>query len=216
MTIAIIGAGRVGQALARALVEQRHTVRFGVPEPARHAELPSRFASRASVHSVAQAIAPAQTVILATPYAAALQVAREVADWEQRILVDATNPIAPGMAGLLVGTTSSGAEQIAAAARQARVVKCFNSTGFENMAEPQYPAGGLFMPVAGDDADARQKVLALATLIGFDAVDMGPLAAARYLEPWAMVWIEMALRLGHGRQFGFVRQQRGAAAGIAD
>lgn len=216
MTIAIIGAGRVGQALARSLVEQRHTVRFGVPEPARHAELPARFGARASVHGVAQAIAPAQTVILATPYAAALQVAREVEDWEQRILVDATNPIAPGMAGLLVGTTSSGAEQIAAAAKQARVVKCFNSTGFENMAEPRYPAGGLFMPVAGDDADARQKVLALATLIGFDAVDMGPLAAARYLEPWAMVWIEMALRLGHGRQFGFVRQQRSAPAGIAD
>jgi 8-hydroxy-5-deazaflavin:NADPH oxidoreductase len=216
MTIAIIGAGRVGQALARSLVEQRHTVRFGVPEPARHAELPARFGARASVHGVAQAIAPAQTVILATPYAAALQVAREVEDWEQRILVDATNPIAPGMAGLLVGTTSSGAEQIAAAAKQARVVKCFNSTGFENMAEPLYPAGGLFMPVAGDDADARQKVLALATLIGFDAVDMGPLAAARYLEPWAMVWIEMALRLGHGRQFGFVRQQRSAPAGIAD
>lgn len=213
MTIAIIGAGRVGQALAHALVAQRHTVRFGVPEPARHAELPHTFEGRATVHTVAEAIAPAQTVILATPYAAALQVAREVADWAQRILIDATNPIAPGMAGLLVGTTSSGAEQIAALATGARVVKCFNTTGFDNMAQPQYPAGALFMPVAGDDADARQKVLALATLIGFDAVDMGALAAARYLEPWAMVWIEMAMRLGHGRQFGFIRQRRTVAPG---
>lgn len=210
MTIAIIGAGRVGQALAHALIAQRNSVRFGVPEPARHADLPARFEGRCSVHGVAEAIDPAETVILATPYGAALQVARSVADWSRRILIDATNPIAPGMAGLLVGTTGSGAEQIAAAANRARVVKCFNTTGFENMAQPQYPAGALFMPVAGDDADARQKVMALATLIGFEAVDMGALAAARYLEPWAMVWIEMAMRLGHGRQFGFVLQRRNA------
>lgn len=208
MTIAIIGAGRVGQSLARALVAQRYRVRFGVPEPARHAQLPAQFGGKASVHTVAEAIGPVQMAILATPYGAALQVAREVEDWGQRILIDATNPIAPGMSGLLVGTTTSGAEQIAGLARAARVVKCFNTTGAENLGAPQYPVGGLFMPLAGDDADARRKVMALATLIGFDAVDMGGLAAARYLEPWAMVWIAMAMRLGHGRQFGFVCQRR--------
>jgi 8-hydroxy-5-deazaflavin:NADPH oxidoreductase len=212
MEIAIIGAGRVGQALAQALVTQRYTVRFGVPEPARHAQLPARFKGRASVHPVAEAIEPVELAILATPYPAGLQVARDTADWAQRILVDATNPIAPSMAGLLVGTTTSGAEQIAAAARHARVVKCFNTTGFENLSKPQYPAGALFMPLAGDDAAARQRVLALATLIGFEPVDMGGLAAARYLEPWAMVWIEMAMRLGHGRRFGFVCQRQAPPA----
>lgn len=208
MTLAIIGAGRVGQALARALIARRYRVRFGVPEPDRHAALSASFKGRATVHPVAEAIGPVTVVILATPYGAALQVAREVDDWNGRVLVDATNPIAPGMQGLVVGTTSSGAEQIALAARGARVVKCFNSTGFENMARPVYRNASLFMPVAGDDTDARQRVLALATLIGFDAVDLGALAAARYIEPWAMVWIEMAMRLGHGRQFGFVRVRR--------
>jgi len=61
------------------------------------------------------------------------------------------------------------------------------------------------MPVAGDDAEARAKVVALATLLGFDAVDLGPLSRARYREPWAMVWIQMAKRPEHGRRFGFVR-----------
>jgi hypothetical protein len=51
-------------------------------------------------------------------------------------------------------------------------------------------------------------VITLATLIGFDAVDLGELASARYIEPWAMVWIEMAMRQGHGRRFGFVRAGR--------
>ena len=57
-----------------------------------------------------------------------------------------------------------------------------------------------------DDPAARALVIELAAGLGFDAVDLGHLAAARYLEPLAMVWIEMAFRLGHGRGFGFVRQ----------
>jgi 8-hydroxy-5-deazaflavin:NADPH oxidoreductase len=206
--IAVIGAGRVGQALARALVGKRYAVRFGVPEPARHTALAAQFKGLATVSSLIEAIEPAAIVILATPHGAALQVARDVADWQHRILVDATNPIAPGMDGLLIGTVTSGAQEIALMAHNARVVKAFNSTGFENLANPRYPGGSLFMPVAGDDAEARQKVITLATLIGFDAVDLGALASARYIEPWAMVWIEMAMRQGHGRRFGFIRAGR--------
>lgn len=135
-------------------------------------------------------------------------IARSVADWNGRILVDATNPLAPGLAGLSVGTTTSGAEQIAAAAHGARVVKAFNTTGAENMADSRYSGGAVFMPVCGDDPDARARVIALATLIGFDAVDCGDLSAARYLEPFAMTWIHMAIKLGHGRSFAFARLRR--------
>lgn len=207
MTVAIVGAGRVGRALGQALAAKRYAVSFGVPDPARHADLATEFGGRATVGTVGEAIEPVALVILATPYGAALQVARDIPDWKNRILVDATNPIAPGMNGLLVGTATSGAQQIAQLANNARVVKAFNSTGYENFSQPQYPGGNLFMPIAADDAEARQKVLALATLIGFDAVDLGGLAAARYIEPWAMVWIEMAIRLGHGRKFGFIRSR---------
>ena len=50
--------------------------------------------------------------------------------------------------------------------------------------------------------------LALASLIGFDAVDCGGLSTARYLEPFAMTWIHMAIKLGHGRSFAFARLRR--------
>jgi len=59
------------------------------------------------------------------------------------------------------------------------------------------------MPVCGDDASARQQVMALATLLGFDAVDMGSLQSARYLEPLAMTWIHLAILQGFGRNFAF-------------
>jgi len=76
------------------------------------------------------------------------------------------------------------------------------------MADSHYPGGAVFMPVCGDDAEARNRVVTLAALIGFDAVDCGDLSAARYLEPFAMTWIHMAIRLGHGRNFAFARLRR--------
>jgi hypothetical protein len=207
--IAILGAGNVGAALARNLVALGETVRFGVPEPDKYRDLAASLG--AQVGSVAEAIDGAGIAILAVPYSAALAIAEQVADWNGRILIDATNPLAPGLAGLSLGTTTSAAEQIAARAGNARVVKCFNVTGAENMADPRALDAEVFMPVATDDADARTRVLALATRMGFDAVDAGPLKAARYLEPFAMTWIHLAFAAGHGRAWAFSRTKRRGA-----
>jgi hypothetical protein len=211
VTIGIIGAGNVGLALARNLVSQGEPVHFGVPDAAKYATAVAQLGANARIGTVAQAVAAADLVILAVPYGAAQQVAESVADWRGKILVDATNPLAPGLAGLALGTTTSGAEEIARHARGARVVKAFNTTGAENMVQPRYASGAVFMPVAGDDADARTRVVALATLLGFDAVDVGPLSAARYLEPFAMTWIHMAIKRGMGRDFAFGLLRRQAA-----
>ena len=203
MSLSIIGAGNVGMALGRAFTQRGEAVVFGVPEPARYADDVAALGPRARVTTTAQAVATSDVVILAVPYGALPAIAQSVPDWQGRILVDATNPLAPGLAGLSVGTTTSGAEELAKLARGARVVKAFNTTGAENMADTRYPGGAPFMPVCGDDAEARRRVMALATLIGFDAVDLGPLAAARYLEPFAMTWIHLAIRQGYGRKFAF-------------
>jgi len=208
MTLAILGAGNVGMALARAFVRAGEAVTLGVPDPAKYRDAVATLGPKATVGPTEAAIGSGQTIILAVPYGAAQSIARSWTDWGGRILVDATNPLAPGLAGLSVGTTTSGAEEIAAAARGARVVKAFNTTGAENMADSRYPGASIFMPVCGDEAEARARVIALATLIGFDAVDFGALSAARYLEPFAMAWIHMAIRLGHGRNFAFARLTR--------
>ena len=206
--IAILGAGNVGMALARAFVARGESIVFGVPDPDKYRNAVAALGPAASIGSTGAAVAASDLVIVATPYPAALNVAGSVPDWANRILVDATNPLAPGLSGLSVGTTTSGAEEIAKAARGARVVKAFNTTGAENMADSRYAGGAVFMPVCGDDAEARNRVITLATLIGFDAVDCGDLKVARYLEPFAMTWIHMAIRLGHGRNFAFARLRR--------
>lgn len=203
MSISIIGAGHVGMALGRAFTQRSESVVFGVPDAAKYANEVSALGGLARATTPEQAIEASDLVILAVPYAAVPAVAQSVPDWQNKILVDATNPIAPGLAGLSLGTTTSGAEALAQWAHAARVVKAFNTTGAENMADTRYPSGAPVMPICGDDADARQRVMALATLIGFDAVDMGPLSAARYLEPLAMAWIHLAINQGYGRKFAF-------------
>jgi predicted dinucleotide-binding enzyme len=202
MTIAIIGAGTVGLTLGKALARHGEAVAFGLSSPAKYAADIAAIPNARAL-GIEAAVEQAELILLAVPYAAAASVAEAIPDWGGRILVDLTNPLAPGLAGLTLGTDTSGAEQTAARAHNARVVKAFNTTGAENMANPTYPAGRTVMPVCGDDTAARQRVMALAETLGFEAVDFGPLAGARLLEPMALVWIQLALKYGQGRDFAF-------------
>ena len=93
----------------------------------------------------------------------------------------------------------------------ARVVKAFNTYGWENFANPRYPNAADLQPLmflAGDDADAKRMVAGLATDIGFEPFDAGNLRAARELEPLAMLWIRRALSEGRGPDFTWARLRR--------
>lgn len=203
MSVSIIGAGNVGRALAMAFTQKGTDVVIGVPNPKKYADTIKPLGNHARLTTVTDAIEASDIVMLAIPYGATVPVVSSVNDWHNKILVDVSNPIAGALEGLSVGVTTSGAEEIATHARNARVVKAFNTTGAENMADSRYPNGQIFMPVCGDDSEAKQRVIALATLIGFNAVDMGELKVARYLEPFAMTWIHLAIKQGYGRKFAF-------------
>ena len=112
----------------------------------------------------------------------------------------------------MIGHTTSAAEEIAGWAKGARVVKAFNTTGWQNMADPRYGAQALSMLVCGDDAEARKVAADLARQLGFDPVEVGPLRSARYLEAAAMLWIDMAFLQGFGTNFGFQVVKRSAVS----
>jgi predicted dinucleotide-binding enzyme len=204
MRIAIIGAGQVGTALGTGWAKAGHDVTYGVRDPA-------RAPSGGRTASVREAVAAAEVVVLATPWRAVGDALRAAGDFAGRVLIDVTNPVGAGFE-LVVGHTTSGAEQVASLATGARVVKAFNTTGHENLSEPRYGERRLVMPVAGDDADAVEIAARLATDLGFEAVRLQGLARARELEPLAMLWIKLALAWGHGRQLGFAIARRAARA----
>ncbi|HYM83936.1 MAG TPA: F420-dependent NADP oxidoreductase, partial [Candidatus Dormibacteraeota bacterium] len=83
----------------------------------------------------------------------------------------------------------------------ARVVKAFNTTGFENLTTARERRTPVAMFVAADDAEAKRVAMELARQIGFVAEDAGGLSNARALEEMVKVWL--ALAATHGRTVGF-------------
>ncbi len=204
MKIAVIGTGNVGGTLGRRWAERGHQVIFGTRNPNSDnvQNLLEAAGSNACAAGAREAVADSEVVVLATPWNVTQQIIESLDNLAGKILIDATNPIGPGLQ-LTVGTTSSGAEQIAQWAGGARVVKAFNTTGWENMADPIYGGESSTMFICGDDAEAKATATRLAENLGFEVADTGPLTMARNLEPLALVWINLAMGQGRGRDFAF-------------
>ncbi len=201
MSIAILGAGRIGTTLGRRFAEAGRDVLYGVraPDDSKHASVPG------TVMSIADAAARADIVVLTTSWAGAEDTLRAAGDLAGKVLVDVTNPIGPGMV-LTHGTTDSGAEQVARWSPGARVVKAFNSIGMEVMANPLFGDAHAVLWLCGDDAAACDDVMRLATDIGFEPLRLGPLARARFIEPAALVWITASATLGREFAWGVLRR----------
>lgn len=192
MRITIIGAGNVGKALGEgwAKKHQVHYVKRGCPP-----------------HERATLIIEADAVVVATP---ADQAAAAVTGLPLvgKTLIDCTNPLKPDISGLAYGYDTSAAERLAATVPGAKVVKAFNTVGFGIMSNPRFGDSKAVMMVAGDDDAAKKTTLSLASDLGFDAIDAGPLSQARLLEPMAMLWISLAFsgRMGGDFAFGMLRR----------
>lgn len=209
MNIAIIGAGNVGGTLGKAWAKTGHAVVYGVRDPsaAKVLELVAATGPSARALPVADAVAGCEVVLIATPWPAAEAAVRSAGDLTGKVLIDATNPLKADLSGLEVGLTTSGAELVAGWAAGARVVKAFNTTGANVMADPVVRGTPTVMFVCGEDAAAKATVLRLVADVGFAGVDAGGLAIARLLEPWAMLWIHLAFTTV-GLDYGFALLKR--------
>jgi 8-hydroxy-5-deazaflavin:NADPH oxidoreductase len=208
MKISCIGVGNVGKALAQGLARANHEVVLGVRREsfAKHEAFAKGIGAR--VCTPEDAARDSQILLLATPWQETESVIRSLGTLAGKILIDATNPIAADFSGLEVGHSTSGAELVASWAKGARVVKCFNQTGYEGMANPQFGALKAVQFVAGDDAEACATVMSLCSDVGFEAVMAGNLSLARQLEQFAWLWIHMAIKRKMGRDWAFAISRR--------
>lgn len=123
MKTAIIGIGNMGAGLAKRLAGKRDLV-----IAARNMEAARALASDIGATSapIEAAIIEADLVVLAVPYASALDLAASPV-LDGKILVDMTNPLKPDFSGLLFSNDRSAAEDIATRAKGSKVVKAFNT-----------------------------------------------------------------------------------------
>jgi 8-hydroxy-5-deazaflavin:NADPH oxidoreductase len=208
MKLAIIGAGNVGGALGTAWAQKGdHDIFFGVREPKaeKTQSLLRAIGGKARAGTVAEAADFADIIVLSTPWPVTEAAIRSMGSLKGKVLLDSTNPLTRGVdgIGLEIGHSISGGEKVQGWAAGASVFKTLNTTGFGNMANPVFNGVKSVMFVAGDDATNKPRVIDLVGQLGFDVVDAGPLRNARLLEAHAMLWIDLALTRGQGRDWAF-------------
>ena len=200
MKVAIIGTGNMGAGLATELAAAKFEVVIGSRDPAKAAALAEKIGSNAQGGGIAAAVKLADTVILALPYGAISDALRVAGDLSGKTLVDITNPISADYKSLVIGHTTSAAEEIAKALPGAEIVKAFNTVLAQVLNDGADFGNGQTVPVfiASDSARGKDMVKTLAESIGFATVDSGGLQNARYLEPLAGLNIYLAYGAGRG------------------
>lgn len=195
MRIAIIGAGNVGGGLGAGFAQAGHEVVYGVRDPGSDK---TRAALAATPHGLAQqpgaAAAGADVVVFALRWDAVPATVRDLPDLDGRVVIDAMNRLSGD-------TPRSTAQDLAELLHGARVVKAFNTIGFENFTTARTRHEKAVMFIAGDHPEANAVAASLAADLGFQPEDVGPLANAKALEEMVRIWLALAQH--HGRRVGW-------------
>ncbi len=194
MKIGVIGSGDVGRTLAAGFAKHGHEVAIGTREPAKLRDWAAQCAG-VEVRRFEETAAFGELVVLAVAGQLALEALQLVGPKALRgkPVIDACNPIGggPPVAGVLsffTGQNESLMERLQAAYPEAHFVKAFNSVGHGQMVNPAFEGGRPTMFICGDDAGAKRVVSQILDQFGWDTEDMGPVAAARAIEPLCKLW----------------------------
>ena len=176
-SVGIIGAGRLGQAMARtALRAGRSVVIANSRGPESLASVVSALGDGVSAGTVDEA-ASAAIVVVAVPWDRVREAVQGL-NWHGHVVIDATNDWG---ADDLQGRTSS--EIVADLVAGARLVKAANTLGADALGSDPHEAGGeRVIFISGDDADAKTDVVALFQDAGFAAIDLGDLAVGGAMQ----------------------------------
>jgi 8-hydroxy-5-deazaflavin:NADPH oxidoreductase len=200
MHIAIIGTGNVGGALATKWAQKGHRIFLGVNNSTQFKGKELLQNPNTSVHTIAAAVQAAEVILIATPATAAIEVAQLLGDTTGKIIIDAMNIV---MGRGPQGFTNT-ADALLANTATREVVKCFNTTGFNNMQNTQYGDVAIDAFMAGSSTSAKTIVRQLALDAGFaECYDVGGNDKFQLMEQFAFFWINLAMMQGQGRDIAF-------------
>ena len=200
MKIAIIGTGNVGGTLATKWAQSGHNILLGVQNVNQFKNKDLLNNPNTVALGVKEAVAKAEVVLLATPAMAAIEVAQSLGNTTSKVIIDAMN--------IIRGNGPKGYDNTAQAVldntQSADVVKCFNTTGFNNMANPVYNGTAVDLFTCGNSVKGKALAQQLAKDAGFEACyDVGGNDKFTLMEQFAWFWINLATVQGQGREIAF-------------
>lgn len=203
MNIAIIGTGNVGGALATQWSKKGHNIYLGVQDTNKFKGVELLKNEHTAVSSICEAVKKSDTILIATPPTAIFDIIELMGDVSGKVIIDATNAI------MKRPEPFATVYHCLAEQTDAEIVKCFNSTGFENMLNPKYGDDAIDMFMAGDSDKAKSVAKDLALDCGFGTcIDFGKSDKVDLLEKFALSWINLAIMQGHGRNLAFKVMRR--------
>lgn len=181
--IAVIGAGNIGRTLGAKWMTAGHSVVYGVRSP-----------GAAGTASVADAVAPAEVVLLAVPGAAAKEVLAALGTaLAGKVVIDASNDIqGTGKLHALAELTDA-----------AHPVRAFNTLGWENFADPVFDGITADLFYAAEEGHAKEVADRLIADIGLRPVWLGGADAFDLVDSLTRLWFTLAFQRKLGRRLAF-------------
>jgi predicted dinucleotide-binding enzyme len=207
MKIGILGSGLMGGTLGTLFTRAGHDVVFSYARSEQKLERLARGANgHARAGTPADAGRDADAVLLAVHWLRIDDVLKQTGDLSGKVIISCSLPMDAGDTGLVIGRTSSGAEELARKVRRAKVVSAFGTVPsevflgvFEARRRTKHPS----IAYCGDDQGAKDVAATLISDVGFEPVDAGPLRIARYLEPFALLMGQLAYEGDGGPEIAY-------------
>ncbi|MEZ4821168.1 MAG: NAD(P)-binding domain-containing protein [Ignavibacteria bacterium] len=197
MKIAILGAGNVGMALANGWAKAGHSIILGLKDP-QNEKTSSLLKENITAKTTAEASAEADVILISLPVSATVSVLKEIGNVKEKIIIDATNSVFGKP-----DPYNNCFEAVKDITKMKKVVKCFNSTGFENMSDPVYEIKIRYV-CSRFSEEAKRIAVKLSEDLGFEnCYVFGGDDKVDLLEQFAMSWINLAIVQKHGRDIAF-------------
>ncbi len=207
MRVGILGSGVMGGKLGTLFARVGHEVVFSY---ARSKEKLNKLAEDAKGNARAgtprEAARDADVVLVAVQWLRMDDMLKEAGDLSGKVILTCSLPMNADNTGLVIGQTTSGAEELAKKVPKAKVVCAFNTVPSEvlfGVYEARRKAAKPNLVYCGDDSHSKEIAAELIRDVGFDPVDAGPLRIARYTEPFALLMGQLAYEGKDGPELAY-------------
>ena len=196
----VIGSGNMGASMGKTWARKGHEVLFSYSKDLDKLKtVAAAVGPNAKSGTPAEAVAFGDVVLLAVPWAAVTDALKVAGPIRQKTLFSCCNCLKPDFTGLVLGTTTSAAEEIAKQSPDAHVVEALPPMAQILAAETRRLSGEQISTFyCGDDAAAKSAVASLLRDLDLEPVDAGPLTSARFIEPAGMLNVQLAYGMGLG------------------